>query len=71
MVIFITGCTSTGIIDKNINIATIKVQGDLCRNINIPVLKFEYEGHNYICFKPYRIDSSSIVHDPDCPCLKK
>lgn len=31
-------------------------------NILIRVLKFEYDGHNYIMFH------EGVVHDPDCPC---
>jgi len=33
------------------------------------VLRFEYDGHQYIMFGS--VDGRSIVHDPDCPCHKK
>lgn len=71
MIMFITSCTSTGINNKNIDIATIKVQGNLHGNINIQVLRFEYEGHNYICFRPNSKYNKNIIHDPNCPCHKK
>jgi hypothetical protein len=33
-----------------------------------PVIKFEYNGHQYIRFGEYR--STCVVHDPDCKCHK-
>lgn len=32
----------------------------------VPVIKFEYNGHQYIRFGEYR--STCVVHDPDCKC---
>lgn len=32
----------------------------------VPVIKFEYNGHQYIRFGEYQ--STCIVHDPDCKC---
>ena len=34
----------------------------------VPVIKFEYNGHQYIRFGEYQ--STCIVHDPDCKCHK-
>ena len=34
----------------------------------VPVIKFEYNGHQYIRFGEYQ--STSVVHDPDCKCHK-
>jgi hypothetical protein len=34
----------------------------------VPVIKFEYKGHEYIRFGEYR--STCVVHDPDCKCHK-
>jgi len=33
-----------------------------------PVIKFEYNGHQYIRFGEYK--STCVVHDPDCKCHK-
>lgn len=39
--------------------------------MKIDVIKFNYNNHQYIYFMPYGcLDSSSVVHDPDCPCYK-
>ena len=32
------------------------------------IIKFDYEGHNYIYMKMLDCDGHSIVHDPNCPC---
>lgn len=32
----------------------------------VPVIKFEYNGHQYIRFGEYQ--STCVVHDPDCKC---
>ena len=34
----------------------------------VPVIKFEYNGHQYIRFGEYQ--STCVVHDPDCKCHK-
>lgn len=39
--------------------------------MDIDIIKFNYNNHQYIYFMPYGIlNSSSVVHDPDCPCYK-
>ena len=39
--------------------------------MGIDVIKFNYNNHQYIYFMPYGLlDSSSVVHDPDCSCYK-
>lgn len=37
--------------------------------ITIDIIKFNYNNHHYIMFRPYgSLNASCIVHDPDCPC---
>lgn len=39
---------------------------------NMEKYHFNYNGHQYIYFTPYaHLKDGSIVHDPDCPCLKQ
>lgn len=39
--------------------------------IAIDIIKFKYNNHHYIYFRPYMsLNASTIVHDPDCPCNK-
>lgn len=39
--------------------------------VDIDVIKFNYNNHQYIYFMPYgSLNASSVVHDPDCPCYK-
>lgn len=39
---------------------------------NINVYRFNYKNHQYVYFAPYaNLSEGSIVHDPDCPCLKQ
>ena len=39
---------------------------------NMTKYHFNYNGHQYIYFTPYaHLKDGSIVHDPDCPCLKQ
>lgn len=71
IILFITtSCIHNNNTD-NIERALIKKQGGLRHNMNVLVLKFEYNGHSYLCFKSVSMESVSMVHDPDCPCHKK
>jgi hypothetical protein len=48
------------------------INGPDNNNIKIYVIKFNYNNHQYIMFAPYAsLQNSTVVHDPDCPCLKQ
>lgn len=39
---------------------------------NMTKYHFNYNNHQYIMFVPYAgLQDNTIVHDPDCPCLKQ
>lgn len=74
--ILMISCTSdntfdnTPVINNSIKINTNDILLGSSRNIDI--LNFNYKNHQYLYFIPYAsLEHGTIVHDPDCPCLKQ
>lgn len=70
LILFITVITLTGC-DYNPH---KEIRERMENNIitNMEKYHFNYNGHQYIYFTPYaNLAEGSIVHDPDCPCLKQ
>ena len=70
LILFITIITLTGC-DYN---PKLEIRTRMENNIITDMTKyhFNYNGHQYIYFTPYvHLKEGSIVHDPDCPCLKQ
>lgn len=80
IIIYTIIATSACVSDNNIPDNTIEkiyinkeeVFPNLSGNIDIRIVNFNYKNHQYLYFKPYNsLAESCVVHDPDCPCLKK
>jgi hypothetical protein len=64
-IITLTGCDNT----SNSEFSTRMANNTITK---MDKYHFNYNGHQYIYFAPYaHLAEGSIVHDPDCPCLKK
>ena len=71
LILFITVFTLTGCGDYN---PKQEIKERMENNIITDMTKyhFKYNGHQYIMFAPYSaLQHNTIVHDPDCPCLKQ
>ena len=58
------GCCAPGETPDPIKIGENAFHGDV-----ITPYQFDYNGHKYIYFSGY--DIQSVVHDPDCSCQKE
>ena len=66
LILFITVITLTGC---NYNLQERKDNNIIT---NMTKYHFNYNNHQYIMFVPYAgLQHNTIVHDPDCPCLKQ
>lgn len=69
--IFIITILLTGCVDYNPR-KEIRERMETNTIPNMNKYHFNYNDHQYIMFAPYSvIDHNTIVHDPDCPCLKQ
>ena len=52
------------------HIPATKEESDKIKTDGIYFNKFEMDGHRYIIFREGSLRQMSVVHDPDCNCLK-
>ena len=71
LILFITIIALTGCGDYNPKQEVRKrMENEIITNMD--KYHFNYNNHQYIMFAPYAgLQHNTIVHDPDCPCLKK
>lgn len=64
----LTGCDNT----SNREFREFRARMDNNTITNMTKYHFNYNGHQYIMFIPYTaLQHNTVVHDPDCPCLKQ
>lgn len=72
IIILLTGCNKINETNVNNTLLSDIVNIGVPYKDNIDVYKFNYKNHQYLYFTPYsQLQHGSIVHDPDCPCLKQ
>ena len=70
LILFITIITLTGCDYTPRKEFRKRLENDMITNMD--KYHFNYNGHQYIMFTPYTaLQDNTVVHDPDCPCLKK
>ena len=70
LILFITIITLTGCDSTPRKEFRVRMEYDIINHMD--KYHFNYNGHQYIYFAPYaNLAEGSIVHDPDCPCLKQ
>lgn len=70
LILFITIITLTGCDSTPRKEFRVRMEYDIINHMD--KYHFNYNGHQYIYFTPYaHLKEGSIVHDPDCPCLKQ
>jgi hypothetical protein len=70
LILFITIITLTGCDSTPRKEFRVRLENDIITNMD--KYHFNYNGHQYIMFTPYTaLRDNTVVHDPDCPCLKK
>lgn len=70
LILFITVITLTGCVYSPKQEVKNWMENEVITNMD--KYHFNYNSHQYIMFAPHTgLNHNTIVHDPDCPCLKQ